>query len=206
MSATVRTRSWRRRLLWLVAAAAALIVAGGVAYASVPDSAGVIHGCRNNESGIVKISESGQCKESETAFDWVQSAGYEAWKVTPVEITEVGGTGQHVLTLDLPPGSYQVSSLVHVAKADGSGILACFPFTAPDFATTFHIASLGTAAGDVKEASLSGTGLVSLPGGGSVELRCRQRVSPAPTGSNPVVRTADITAVRIGTVTQGAGS
>jgi hypothetical protein len=112
----------RRRLgLWGSLLVVSLAVVGGVAYASVPDSQGVIHGCRNLQSGIVKISETGECTSAEAAFDWVQSAGYEVYKTSPVEVTSgASATPTHVLMLTLPPGAYQCL-MAAVASAAASG-------------------------------------------------------------------------------------
>lgn len=65
---------------------------------------------------------------------------------------------------------------------------------------------MGTAAGDVRQVSMSGAGLVSFASAGTVELRCRQLVEPTPSGADPQIKLADITAVRIRTVTQSEGS
>ena len=44
---------------------------GGIAYASIPDSAGVIHGCYGKSNGQLRVIDEGQsCKNNETALDW----------------------------------------------------------------------------------------------------------------------------------------
>ena len=77
----------------------------------IPDANGVIHGCRNDQSGELRVIESGDCRPSESALDWVQSSGHEVFLNVPftpaVEITAVGPAArQHVMTLDLPPGGW----------------------------------------------------------------------------------------------------
>jgi hypothetical protein len=51
---------------------AALIVAlGGVAYATIPDSNGTIHGCYQKRTGSLRVVESpGDCKANERPLDW----------------------------------------------------------------------------------------------------------------------------------------
>lgn len=51
-----------------------LIVAGMVAFASIPDSAGVIHGCIKTQSGQLRVIDTAteQCLPSETAISWNQ--------------------------------------------------------------------------------------------------------------------------------------
>jgi hypothetical protein len=51
-----------------------LVFAGAVAFASIPDSAGMIHGCYNTVSGGLRVIDSpaDQCRPSETAISWNQ--------------------------------------------------------------------------------------------------------------------------------------
>ncbi len=194
-----------------IAIVVAVAVGGvAVAYAAIPDSKGVIHGCRNSGSGLLRVIDSGQtCSASESSLDWVQSAGYEVFRSfgfsPPVEITAVSpAPAQHVMTLTLPPGSYEISTYVEAQKDSGNGVLTCFTFTGPNVATSIQRAAMGTDPGDSRLMTMSGTGLIDFPSGGTAELACRQRTEPAqPTGANPRINAADITAVRIGTITAG---
>jgi hypothetical protein len=70
MTFTIRPRS-----LLIVAAIAALGIAAGVAYAAIPDSAGVIRGCYDKNGGlrVIDPSTGSACKNSETALDWSQT-------------------------------------------------------------------------------------------------------------------------------------
>jgi hypothetical protein len=64
----------RVRLTMLVAIAAGL-TAGGIAYASIPDS-GIIHGCYKKNKGDLRVidpSAGGSCGPSETPLDWNQT-------------------------------------------------------------------------------------------------------------------------------------
>ena len=45
----------RRNLVAYVALVAALAAVGGVAYSSIPDPQGVIHGCYDNLSGALRV-------------------------------------------------------------------------------------------------------------------------------------------------------
>lgn len=53
----------------------ALLALGGVAYASIPDAGGVIHGCYGNSNGQLRVIDtpSASCKNNETAITWSQS-------------------------------------------------------------------------------------------------------------------------------------
>jgi hypothetical protein len=46
---------------------------GGIAFAVIPDSAGVIHGCYGKSNGQLRVIDEGQaCKNNETPLDWSQ--------------------------------------------------------------------------------------------------------------------------------------
>lgn len=57
------------------AAAVAATVAAGIAFASIPDAAGVIHGCYSKPFGLLRVIDpaAGQsCHKWETTLDWGQ--------------------------------------------------------------------------------------------------------------------------------------
>jgi hypothetical protein len=56
---------------WLVAA---VLVLGGIAYAAIPDSGGVIHGCYGTSNGQLRVIDdrAQTCKNGETALSWNQ--------------------------------------------------------------------------------------------------------------------------------------
>jgi hypothetical protein len=66
--------SWPRRLTFLIGLVFVLAVVGGVAYATVPDSNGVIHGCRHDISGNLRVidADSESCLHNESSLDWNQ--------------------------------------------------------------------------------------------------------------------------------------
>jgi hypothetical protein len=62
----------RRRVGVAAMAVAAALVVGGVAYATIPDSGGVIHGCYARSGGALRVIDAGvtNCKTGETSLDW----------------------------------------------------------------------------------------------------------------------------------------
>ena len=65
----------RRNVVAYLALVVALAAAGGVAYSSIPDAQGVIHGCYDNANGALRVIDtdaSGVCRGGETALDWNQ--------------------------------------------------------------------------------------------------------------------------------------
>jgi hypothetical protein len=65
------------RLRWaLLGAVAAGLAVGGLAYGSIPDGTGVIHGCYKNTGGSLRVIDTGvggACNASETALPWSQT-------------------------------------------------------------------------------------------------------------------------------------
>jgi hypothetical protein len=62
-----------RKPTFVAAVAALLALAGMVAYATIPDSKGVIHGCYKTQNGQLRVIDSGSCDSSETALSWSQT-------------------------------------------------------------------------------------------------------------------------------------
>jgi hypothetical protein len=58
----------------LITVVTAVLIAAGVAYASIPDSTGTIHGCfgTNGSLRVIDPSTGAACKTNETALDWNQ--------------------------------------------------------------------------------------------------------------------------------------
>lgn len=63
-------RMKRRAVVGVVAAA--VLLAGGIAYATIPDGNGVIHGCYAKSGGSLRVIDAGvtNCKSTETSLDW----------------------------------------------------------------------------------------------------------------------------------------
>jgi hypothetical protein len=184
------------------AAAIAFAVGAGITYAAIPDSSGVIHGCVNDGSGLLRVIDTGQsCKPAETGLDWVQSAGYQVFG-SNIEITAVAPTPlQQVVSLTLPPGSYAISAEFNFEKPTGDGVLACAVVTGGLYsAPVGGWVAVGTGPGDSRANQFSGTGLDVLPNGGTARLVCRQWNGA--TGANPVIAQVGLNAVRIGTVNE----
>src|SRR5215211_8385721 len=104
----------------LVSALAVVVFAAGaaaLAYASIPDENGVIHGCFKNESGQLRVIEGGDCHPNESALDWNQTgppgglSGYQIITSDPVTL-DPGGHGQAQVTC--PQGT----------RATGGGYIA----------------------------------------------------------------------------------
>lgn len=89
--------SGRRLLVTGAVVVVGLLVAGGIAYATIPDSGGVIHGCYQKEDGqlrVIDVQAGGACRASEQSLDW--SAGGSP---APTIYTVAGST------INVPPQS-----------------------------------------------------------------------------------------------------
>src|SRR6266496_1318798 len=60
---------------WLISMGVAIaLVVGGIAYASIPDSSGVIHGClKDGKLRIIDTDQGQSCVASEQALNWNQT-------------------------------------------------------------------------------------------------------------------------------------
>ena len=73
------SQTLRRRTAFLPLATVAVLAAGGIAYATIPDAGNVFHGCVKEDNGMLRLIDtsssgpSGRCRENETAVSWNQT-------------------------------------------------------------------------------------------------------------------------------------
>ena len=106
----------RRRGGLIAATIAVLAIGAGIAYATIPDSAGVIHGCydQRGQLRVIDPSTGDVCKNNEKSLDWSQTgppgppgqdgtdgtngvSGYQIVQFTgplPGGVDDIPGTGQ----------------------------------------------------------------------------------------------------------------
>jgi Collagen triple helix repeat (20 copies) len=102
----VRKFTLRRTRWFLVGGVVGAALAGGVAYAAIPDSGGVIHGCYQKNVGNLRVidpSAGDNCRPSEVPIDWSQTgpAGPQGPK------GDTGATGPHGHKGDTGPAGPQ---------------------------------------------------------------------------------------------------
>jgi hypothetical protein len=92
------------RLALLLAVAGAF--AGGIAFATIPDSQGVIHACFGPDGSLRVIDDStAQCRPNEKTLTWSQGAGGISGYVSLVsELQPVGSHSIEEGSLDCPEG------------------------------------------------------------------------------------------------------
>jgi len=101
---------------WIVPAALVLVVAAStVALASIPDSSGVIHGCRNKATGALRVidSDAGQrCLPTEAALTWNQAG--------PQGPPGAGGAGRELVersvSIDTTPSGSDILQINEVVQ------------------------------------------------------------------------------------------
>ena len=147
----VRLRALARRRPVLVSlfAVGAFALVGGIAYASIPDSSGVIHGCYKKSSpnqGTLRVvdSEKGQtCSSSENSVNWNQTGpqgqqGLQGQQGPPGPSDAYAassngadlGINTTLVSVDVPAGTYTVIAKTYVydnpfAEDPGDKIVSC---------------------------------------------------------------------------------
>lgn len=92
----------RKTITFLAMFAAVLGLGVAVAYASIPGPDGVIHGCRKNSDGSLRVIDStATCPNGYTVLNWQQGGitGYEIVTSTAVNPTPVLTGVEHQITL-----------------------------------------------------------------------------------------------------------
>jgi hypothetical protein len=86
--------------------AAAIAFAGGIAFATIPDSEGVIHACYGQDGHLRVVDDStGSCRPHEKTLTWSQGAGGISGYVTLVsEVQPVAAHSRAEGGVDCPEG------------------------------------------------------------------------------------------------------
>jgi hypothetical protein len=173
----------------------ALLVAAGIAYATIPDGGGVIHGCYQKNQGTLRVIDTGQaqtCSSSEAPLNWSQtgpkgqqgpqgpqgpsgsSHAYSDYNSTAE--TLLSPSSRTITSLNLPAGDYVVwatGSVVENSLVDTSGSdynVKCALDDPDDTAVTASEASADLNYEDAVPYTLVDT--MSLPTGGTITVDC----------------------------------
>jgi hypothetical protein len=168
-----------RRVVLAACVALVLAAAGGIAYASIPDSDGVIHGCYKKASpnqGRLRVIDTdlGQkCSNGETPLAWNQAGPQgppgptDAYSASN-DYMRVGADDTTLVSVDVPAGSYTVAAKTHVYNAAEDSFAICELRAAGD-AIDGNINRLIAPANDQVVPFL---GVASLAEGGTIALVC----------------------------------
>ena len=201
--------SWRGRVA--LGVAALFTIAGGIAYASIPDAAGMIHGCYrtslDDQKGQLRVvSEPGNCRNNELPIAWSVTGppgppgppgadGEDGEDGDPFSGTFTSPNGQY--SLSVTDAGIRLAGLGSTIVLDASGI-DVRSATALTLRSTFGT-SIRASAGLTAE---SGGGVLTLDGplvrvGSSAGCRPAARLGDAITG------TADAGGAVTGVVSSG---
>ena len=181
-------RLLRRGRLTALAAVAVGLLAGGVAYAAIPGSGGVISGCYKKIGGALRVIDAGagvRCNASETPLNWNQTGprgatgdqgpSGPAGPIGPSNAYTNYGTPQNLpvngaadlVSVVLPAGRYTLSGTVTSESTNANPI-----FTQCQFESTAVIGQPGaSASGLVAQIALIGDVDVTSDGT-TVSLHC----------------------------------
>jgi hypothetical protein len=131
---TPGTRPWRtdmKRILTLAGAAALVLAGAGTALASIPDGAGVIHGCYS-KSGDLKIIDpaTATCPGGTTPLSWSQTGpqgpagtsgtdGVSGYEVVAGTIEVPNNGSNHAGTISCPAGKVVLGGGVTSDEVNG---------------------------------------------------------------------------------------
>ena len=203
-------RMLHRPALGALAVVGALLLAGGVAYATVPDGNGVIHGCYATKDGSLRVIDPGagqSCDtKRETALDWNQTgtqgpqgiqgpAGQrgpsDAWAVDGYDSSIYPLNPAHLIQLasvSLPAGNYFVAAQTVFHDPLGAE-LHCF--LSDSGGTVQGVHTWDNAAED---STLSAQSMVALASPDTVAFDCMT------SGASTLAYNWKLDAIQIGTV------
>lgn len=111
-------RSFRRPVPVALALGAVLLVAGGIAWAAIPDG-NVVNACVRSSGQLRAVDTAGACAPSEAA---VQLGGpTRGYSYRNAGYLTLGATSVRVASLVLPAGSYLLHAKVNANNVDGAG-------------------------------------------------------------------------------------
>jgi hypothetical protein len=168
-------------------AAAVVLVGGGIAYATIPDSAGKIHACYKLSGGALRVIDSGACLSSEAPLSWSQTGPQGQQGIQgvqgergPSDLYHDDGYGftqnlsnEGFVTLasvTVGAGSYFVQASVNLANTGTTA--ANYGCDLVDAGGEFLFAPAETPSGSEDATQLTFNALVSPSGSDTISLRC----------------------------------
>lgn len=173
-----------RRAGWAVPIALMMVLtagmAGGIAYASIPDPAGVIHGCYQKSNGNLRVIDTqagGKCGSTENPLGWNQTGPAGPRGPSDAYLASDGGkpislTGTTLVSLTLPAGNYTLIAKTGVYSLTSADIVDCLlqAGTATLDEDEVRVDGLNTTNDDNEFMDL--IGVVSLASTGTVSVVC----------------------------------
>jgi len=171
----------------LIAAAAVLLVGGGIAYATIPDSGGKIHACYKLSGGALRVIDSGACIASEAPLSWSQTGPQGPQGVQglqgdrgPSDLWHDDGYGDSqsvhsnngfvdLASVTVAAGSYFVQASTNL---DDPSVAASYGCDLVDAGGEFQFAPAETPNATQDTVQLTFNALVTLASSDTITLRC----------------------------------
>jgi hypothetical protein len=117
-----------KKLVALVAGAAAALAVGSYAFGAIPDGNGDIHACYKKDTGELRVTDTTTnkpkgCTDKELPLQWNQQGGGDAYALDVSGAQVPANTPTKVAERTLPPGKYLLSAKLWVTT-DGPNIPA----------------------------------------------------------------------------------
>ena len=171
----------------LVLAALVVLVGGGIAYATIPDSGGKIHACYKLSGGALRVIDSGGCLSSEAPLTWSQTGPQGQQGIQgvqgergPSDLWHDDGYGltQNIHESDfvtlasvtVGAGSYFVQASVNLANTGTTA--ASYGCDLVDSGGEVQFAPAETPNGTQDATQLTFNALLSPTGSDTISLRC----------------------------------
>ncbi len=188
-------RLLRRPLALVVALGAALLAAGGLAWAAIPDSSGAINACYANSNGKLRaVDAAADCTGGETAI--ALGGPTAGFATSRPDFIAIGTTSTVVASLALPAGKYLVHGKLDVVDTTFTGgvFVACSLIVSGT--TTLSDQSwntLGPDLGGAPSESMALQSPLTLTTAGTLNLSCAAPDAAAP----PSARYRQLDALRL---------
>jgi len=167
----------RSRRVLVLATVGTLLAAAGVAYATIPDSSGVVNTCYKTGNGDLRaVDAAADCRSNETHLPLGSpTRGYAAGDP---DFLELGETSATVASISLPAGRYLAHGKVNVTTANpapGSTFIPCslrIHGTTTNLDQTWIVLPPSASGGGSTSASIGLQAAVSLPSTAVLEVIC----------------------------------
>jgi hypothetical protein len=169
---------------WAVPIALMMVLAvgaaGGIAYAAIPDSAGVIHGCYQKANGSLRVIDTqagGKCSSVENPLDWNQTGPAGPRGPSDAYLASDGGkpislTGTTLVSLTLPAGNYTLIAKTGVYSLTNPDIVDCLLQAGTTTLDEDRVRVDGLSTTNDDNEFMDLIGIVSLASTGTVSVVC----------------------------------
>jgi hypothetical protein len=194
-----------------LATTGAVLAVVGVAYATIPDSSGVVNTCYRNGNGDLRaVDAAADCRKNETHLPL--GSPTRAYAVADPDFLELGETSATVASVSLPAGRYLAHAKVNVTTAGsepGSTFIPCsmrIQGTTTNLDQTWIVLPPAASGGGSTSASIGLQAAVSIPSGAVLEVICASIPRPDGPATGVFARYRQLDAISVDTLTASFSS